>query len=188
GMIDVLVGVNLLREGLDLPEVSLVVILDADQEGFLRNVRSLTQISGRAARHVNGEAIFYAHRITGSIRQTVEESNRRRDKQVQFNFANELLPRSASRSGSGQSSLIANHSTKDIDLTARRLTEEHYTVAADVDAPYEASPVEEAIDVLIARAKEAMEKAAKELDFIAAAEHRDRMYALQAMRDEQLKR
>ena len=106
GMFDVLIGVNLLREGLDLPEVALVAILDADKEGFLRNVRSLTQIAGRAARHPEGRVILYADQITDSMRATIEQSNRRRDIQLHYNVEHRLMPRRAQKSGSGQSQLL----------------------------------------------------------------------------------
>ncbi|MBQ5904213.1 MAG: UvrB/UvrC motif-containing protein, partial [Alistipes sp.] len=186
GMFDVLIGVNLLREGLDLPEVALVAILDADKEGFLRNVRSITQIAGRAARHVHGKAILYADTCTDSMRRAIEESNRRRQKQIAFNTAHEQLPRMAQRSGTGQSTLLASRSTEGVDLTAHRLTEDHYSMAADVEHSYTASPKGEDLETLIRRAREDMERAAKALDFTAAARFRDRMYELQQLREEQL--
>ena len=107
GMFDVLVGVNLLREGLDLPEVALVAILDADKEGFLRNVRSITQIAGRAARHSQGNVILYGDTCTDSMRFAIEQSNRRREKQVRYNMEHGMLPRRAQKSGTGQSTLLA---------------------------------------------------------------------------------
>ena len=186
GMFDVLIGVNLLREGLDLPEVALVAILDADKEGFLRNVRSITQIAGRAARHVHGKAILYADTCTDSMRRAIEESNRRRQKQIAFNTAHEQLPRMAQRSGTGQSTLLASRSTEGVDLIAHRLTEDHYSMAADVEQSYTASPKGEDLETLIRRAREDMERAAKALDFTAAARFRDRMYELQQLREEQL--
>lgn len=116
GMFDVLVGVNLLREGLDLPEVALVAILDADKEGFLRNVRSLTQIAGRAARHAQGNVILYADTCTDSMRYAIEQSNRRREIQVRYNMEHGLLPRTAQKSGTGQRTLIASRGTADKDV------------------------------------------------------------------------
>ncbi len=189
GMFDVLVGVNLLREGLDIPEVSLVAILDADKEGFLRNVRSLTQIAGRAARHSQGHVILYADHCTDSMRMTIEQSNRRREKQVHFNMEHGMLPRKAQRSGTGQSTLLAGKvQTEDIDLTVHRPEEQHYMTAADVSKGYNtgASPIPgtgEELETLIAKAREDMERAAKSLDFLAAAKFRDRMYELQKLRD-----
>lgn len=188
GMFDVLIGVNLLREGLDLPEVALVAILDADKEGFLRNVRSITQIAGRAARHVHGKAILYADTCTDSMRRAIEESNRRRQKQIQFNTQHEQLPRQAQRSGTGQSTLLAGRSTEGVDLTVHRLTEDHYAMAADVDQSYTATQSVEQLEELIRRAREDMERAAKSLDFTAAARYRDRMYELQQLREQQLGR
>ena len=190
GMFDVLIGVNLLREGLDLPEVALVAIMDADKEGFLRNVRSLTQIAGRAARHAHGKAILYADTCTESMRRAIEESNRRREKQVRFNIENNILPERAKRSGTGQSTLLAGKSTEGLDLTAYPLTENHYAVAADHSAAYTASPKQETsaatLEELIDKARKDMERAAKSLDFLAAARFRDRMYELQKLREEQL--
>ena len=188
GMFDVLIGVNLLREGLDLPEVALVAILDAEKEGFLRNVRSITQIAGRAARHVHGKAILYADTCTDSMRRAIEESNRRRQKQIQFNTQHEQLPRQAQRSGTGQSTLLAGRSTEGVDLTVHRLTEDHYAMAADVDQSYTAGQSVEQLEELIRRAREDMERAAKSLDFTAAARYRDRMYELQQLREQQLGR
>ena len=186
GMFDVLVGVNLLREGLDLPEVALVAILDADKEGFLRDVRSLTQIAGRAARHSQGNVILYADTCTESIRYTIEESNRRREIQIRFNLEHQMLPRRAQKSGSGQSLLLTGHQLPE-NMTAYPIEEQHYALAADVEKGYNASPqvaVGENIDALIQRAREDMERAAKSLDFLAAAKFRDRMYELQKLREE----
>ncbi len=193
GMFDVLVGVNLLREGLDLPEVALVAILDADKEGFLRNVRSLTQIAGRAARHSQGNVILYADHCTDSMRITIEQSNRRREIQVRYNMEHGVLPRRAQKSGTGQSTLLAAREMPE-NMTAYPVVEEHYAVAADVTADYNAGTTHrnlpaggrlgENLDELIARAREDMERAAKSLDFLAAARFRDRMYELQKLRDE----
>lgn len=189
GLFDVLVGVNLLREGLDLPEVALVAILDADKEGFLRNVRSLTQIAGRAARHSQGNVILYADTCTESMRYAIEQSNRRREKQVRFNMEHEMLPRRAQKSGSGPSALLAGRETTEGPVpVAYPITEEHYATAADVQKGYTAGTptagLGENLDELINRAREDMERAAKSLDFLAAAKFRDRMYELQKLREE----
>ncbi len=181
---DVLVGVNLLREGLDLPEVSLVVIMDADKEGFLRNVRSLTQMAGRAARHPNGAVIMYADTCSDSMRETIEQSNRRRDKQMRYNALHGKMPEVAKKSGTGQSLLLAGKE-RPADIMAYPIVEEHYAVAADVQGGYNAEPQlsRKDIDHQIDKAREDMERAAKSLDFLAAARYRDRMYELQKLRD-----
>ena len=181
---DVLVGVNLLREGLDLPEVSLVVIMDADKEGFLRNVRSLTQMAGRAARHPNGAVIMYADSCSDSMRETIEQSNRRRDKQIRYNALHGKMPEVAKKSGTGQSLLLAGKE-RPADMMAYPIVEEHYAVAADVQGGYNAEPQlsRKDIDHQIDKAREDMERAAKSLDFLAAARYRDRMYELQKLRD-----
>lgn len=181
---DVLVGVNLLREGLDLPEVSLVVILDADKEGFLRNVRSITQMAGRAARHPNGRVIMYADNCSDSMRITIEQSNRRRDKQIRYNIEHQMMPQRAKKSGTGQSLLLASKE-RPADMTAYPIVEEHYAIAADVQGSYNAEPkmTRKDIDREIDKAREDMERAAKSLDFLAAARYRDRMYELQKLRE-----
>ena len=185
GMFDVLIGVNLLREGLDLPEVGLVAILDADKEGFLRNVRSITQIAGRAARHSNGQVILYADQCTDSMRVAIEQSNRRREKQVRYNLEHQMLPRQAQKSGTGQSLLLAGK-TKPEDMTVYPIVDNHYMTAADVEKEYQAQRQYESqnVDALIAKAREDMERAAKSLDFLAAARYRDRMYELQKIKEE----
>ena len=181
---DVLVGVNLLREGLDLPEVSLVVILDADKEGFLRNVRSITQMAGRAARHPNGRVIMYADNCSDSMRITIEQSNRRRDKQIRYNIEHQMMPQRAKKSCTGQSLLLASKE-RPADMTAYPIVEEHYAIAADVQGSYNAEPkmTRKDIDREIDKAREDMERAAKSLDFLAAARYRDRMYELQKLRE-----
>ena len=185
GMFDVLIGVNLLREGLDLPEVALVAILDADKEGFLRNVRSITQIAGRAARHSNGNVILYADHCTDSMRYAIEQSNRRREKQMRYNMEHEMLPRQAQKSGSGQSTLLANTvQTPVTDGILYPLPDNRQTLAADVTSAYST----ESIDTQIARAREEMERAAKSLDFLAATKFRDRMYELQKLKESEYKR
>ena len=185
GMFDVLIGVNLLREGLDLPEVGLVAILDADKEGFLRNVRSITQIAGRAARHSNGQVILYADQCTDSMRIAIEQSNRRREKQVRYNLEHQMLPRQAQKSGTGQSLLLASKA-KPEDMTVYPIVDNHYMTAADVEKEYQAQRQYESqnVDALIAKAREDMERAAKSLDFLAAARYRDRMYELQKIKEE----
>ena len=169
GLFDVLIGVNLLREGLDLPEVSLVAIMDADKEGFLRSARSLTQTSGRAARNVGGRVIMYADTITDSMRLSIQETNRRREKQLYYNATHAVMPKQAIKSGtkimSGES-LGANYT---LGVQGR-------DAAADPVAAY---MTDRDIDVAIRLAREAMESAARDLDFTAAARYRDQMYALQ---------
>ena len=167
GLFDVLIGVNLLREGLDLPEVSLVAIMDADKEGFLRSARSLTQTSGRAARNVGGRVIMYADTITDSMRLSIQDTNRRREKQLYYNATHAVMPKQAIKSGtkimSGES-LGANYTLGVQGLDA-------YMTDRD-------------IDVAIRLAREAMESAARDLDFTAAARYRDQMYALQERQKE----
>ena len=183
GMFDVLVGVNLLREGLDLPEVGLVAILDADKEGFLRNVRSITQIAGRAARHSNGHVILYADHCTDSMVAAIEQSNRRREKQVRYNIEHGMLPRQAQKSGSGQNLLLAQQHQEQAAAANTVLypaAEQNRMIAADVETAYNAGD----LDSLIAKAREEMERAAKSLDFLAAARYRDRMYELQKLKEE----
>ncbi len=178
GLFDVLIGVNLLREGLDLPEVGLVAILDADKDGFLRNVRSLTQIAGRGARHVNGQVILYADICTDSMRTAIEDSNRRRIKQIQYNIEHEQLPRTAQKSGDGQNKLAQSRSIENIPI-AYPIHEEHYAVAAEAKGAYSAPDY----DAMIEKTKEEMEEAAKSLDFIAAAKLRNQMHQIIKARD-----
>ena len=188
GVFDVLIGVNLLREGLDLPEVSLVVILDADKEGFLRNVSSITQIAGRAARHASGSVIMYADKCTDSMRLAIEESNRRREKQVRYNIEHQLLPQAARKSGTGPNLLIA-----DLELDSDRvempytLAEEYYTMVAEASREYRAELIAaeaENLDLQIINEREAMNKAAQMLDFDTATKHRDKMYELEKKKKE----
>jgi excinuclease ABC subunit B len=176
GKIDVLVGVNLLREGLDLPEVSLVAILDADKEGFLRNERSLTQTAGRAARNVDGLVIFYADSMTESMQRTIDETNRRREKQVAYNIANNITPRTVKKS---IEQVMAQTSVLDIkgyDPDSPYAVEEIVTKAAEDEAEYTTIPQ---LEKVIAKTKKEMEKAARDLDFMEAARLRDEMFALQ---------
>lgn len=161
GLFDVLVGVNLLREGLDLPEVSLVAILDADKEGFLRSNRSLTQTVGRAARNVNGKAIMYADTITQSMQKTIDETNYRREKQTAYNQANNLTPTALNKS---LDNALAKNSVQTY------VQEREIRKAAEAENRYK---TQEELEKEIRELRKAMEKAAKELDFIQAAHYRD---------------
>ncbi|MBY0346694.1 MAG: excinuclease ABC subunit UvrB [Hydrotalea flava] len=177
GEIDVLVGVNLLREGLDLPEVSLVAILDADKEGFLRNEKSLTQTAGRAARNVDGLVIFYADKITESMQRTIDETNRRREKQITYNIEHNITPTTIKKSIAQimqQTAVldIKNEENTGTDDAAQLNT----LVAAEAEVTYQTIPqMEKAIQQI----KKQMEKAARDLEFIEAAHLRDKMFALQ---------
>lgn len=176
GKIDVLVGVNLLREGLDLPEVSLVAILDADKEGFLRNERSLTQTAGRAARNVEGLVIFYADNITESMQRTIDETNRRREKQVAYNITYGITPKTVSKS---KEQIMAQTSVLEIkgyDPDSPYAVEEIVTRAAEDEAEYTTIPQ---LEKAITKTKKEMEKAARDLDFMEAARLRDEMFRLQ---------
>ncbi|NER10740.1 Excinuclease ABC subunit B [Muriicola jejuensis] len=168
GLFDVLIGVNLLREGLDLPEVSLVAIVDADKEGFLRSNRSLTQTVGRAARHLNGKAIMYADKITESMRKTIDETRYRREKQTQYNVENNITPTSLNKS-------LDNALSKNSVSTYHYIKEERK--AAEPDLEYLTA---EQRDKMIRSKRKAMEKAAKELDFMLAAKLRDEIKVLQS--------
>lgn len=176
GEIDVLVGVNLLREGLDLPEVSLVAILDADKEGFLRNERSLTQTAGRAARNIDGLVIFYADTMTESMQKTIDETTRRREKQISYNIEHGITPRTISKSIEqilGQTSVLDIKGYNDKSPYA---VDEVVTVAAEEQASYKTIPQAEKA---IAQIKKQMEKAARDLDFMEAAKLRDEMFRMQ---------
>ena len=187
GEIDVLVGVNLLREGLDLPEVSLVAILDADKEGFLRNEKSLTQTAGRAARNVNGLVIFYADTMTMSMQKTIDETNRRREKQVAYNIENNITPTTIIKSieevmkqtsvldikGYDPASPFATDEAADLPMAAEDGIE--YGKGNGSDKARTIPQMEKDI----AQVKKQMEKAARDLDFMEAARLRDRMFALQ---------
>ena len=180
GEFDVLIGVNLLREGLDLPEVSLVAILDADKEGFLRNVRSLVQTVGRAARNVNGFVIMYADKMTKSMEQTIEETSRRRSIQIAYNEEHGLTPTPLNKS---KEKILESTKVADGDPTTRMAQYERSTneqLAAEPVANY-FNPEE--LEKQIKLAKKAMEKAAKELDFIEAARLRDEMNRLISFRN-----
>ena len=171
GLFDVLIGVNLLREGLDLPEVSLVAILDADKEGFLRSHRSLTQTIGRAARNLNGKAIMYADKITDSMQKTIDETNYRRTKQINFNIENNQVPQALNKK-------------IDSAFTKNPLVEYELGHTLNVAAEPETAYLSKSeIDKLIREKRKSMEKAAKELDFMQAAKLRDEIKKLQEQAD-----
>ncbi len=167
GLFDVLIGVNLLREGLDLPEVSLVAILDADKEGFLRSHRSLTQTVGRAARNVNGKAILYADKITNSMQKTMDETTYRREKQIAYNTLHGLAPKALNKS---LGNALSNNSV------STQYYENQVLKAAEPESLYLSKPE---IEKKIRDARKAMEKAAKDLDFMQAAKLRDEIKVLQ---------
>ncbi len=176
GTFHVLIGVNLLREGLDLPEVSLVAILDADKEGFLRNVRSLVQTTGRAARNVNGMVIMYADKMTDSMQKTIDETARRRAIQMAYNEEHGLVPTALNKS---KEKIMESTKVADGDPATRSLKYEYteeLSIAADPVIAYMSA---EQLDKTIAFTRKEMEKAAKELDFIEAARLRDELYALE---------
>ena len=170
GLFDVLVGVNLLREGLDLPEVSLVAILDADKEGFLRSHRSLTQTAGRAARNIHGKVIFYADKITDSMRQTIDETNRRREKQMAYNEAHGITPKQVKKNTT--SALVG----KPAEVEPYAYVEPQVSVAADPVVAYmDSSQLSKTIE----RTRKRMTEAAKKLDFLEAAQLRDELIKLE---------
>ena len=171
GLFDVLIGVNLLREGLDLPEVSLVAILDADKEGFLRSTRSLTQTVGRAARNVNGKAIMYADKITDSMQRTIDDTNYRREKQMNYNKAHGITPQPL-------------HKKIENSLSKSPITEFHYDpsfkehIAAETQSVYLSA---KELEKKIKETRKLMEAAAKDLDFVKAAQYRDELKRLQEL-------
>jgi excinuclease ABC subunit B len=173
GIFDVLVGVNLLREGLDLPEVSLVAVLDADKEGFLRSHRSLTQTAGRAARNVNGKVIFYADKITESMQATIDETNRRREKQLKYNEEHGIIPQQIKKA---KSSALAKHTVPTIDPKAY-VEPDYYSMVSESAAKYDS---EEGLEKLIEKTRKAMMAAAKRLEFLEAAQLRDQLILLES--------
>jgi len=178
GGFDVLVGVNLLREGLDMPEVSLVAILDADKEGFLRNARSLTQTAGRAARNANGMVIFYADKITNSMQMTIDETNRRRAIQLTYNEEHNITPATIKKS---KEDILNQKSILDIRGKKPRvyIEPEEVSLAADPVVNYMSK---DQLDRLIIETERKMKEAAKDLDFITAAQYRDELFALKKKR------
>ncbi|HRU18362.1 MAG TPA: excinuclease ABC subunit UvrB [Bacteroidia bacterium] len=175
GLYDVLIGINLLREGLDLPEVSLVAIMDADKEGFLRSNRSLTQTAGRAARNINGRVIMYADKITESMRKTIDETNRRREKQTKYNIENNIVPTPLNKSREMILQQTVVSATKNVNAY---IESENVTIAAD---PVVQFMTEEQLANVITKTKKQMEVAAKEMDFMEAARLRDEMFELQKL-------
>jgi excinuclease ABC subunit B len=181
GIIDVLVGVNLLREGLDLPEVSLVAVLDADKEGFLRNEKSLTQTAGRAARNVNGRVIFYGDSITKSMQRTIDETNRRREKQIKYNTLHNITPTTVVKS---IEQVMAQGSVLDIkgytlnNMNVR--TTDEINVLAEDGSKYSEYKTIPQIERAIKDTKKQMDKFAKAMDFMEAAKTRDEMFLLEA--------
>lgn len=175
GLYDVLIGVNLLREGLDLPEVSLVAVLDADSEGFLRSHRSLTQTAGRAARNVNGLVIFYADKITDSMKRTMDETKRRREKQMRYNEENGITPTQIKKS---ITNALALERREKEDSRPRMYSEDTVTTTIACDPIVEYMTAEQ-LEKSIERTRRLMEKAAEKMEFVEAAQYRDEMFRLQ---------
>ena len=172
GLYDVLIGVNLLREGLDLPQVSLVAILDADKEGFLRSHRALTQTVGRAARHLNGKAIMYADNITDSMKRTIDETNRRREKQLNYNEKHNIVPQAIKKNfvsllGKKQDANVTKNSEKDSEILVESI--DQYKSLSDLDRA-------------IVRTRKLMQAAAKKMEFIEAAQYRDQLKKLEELK------
>lgn len=171
GLFDVLIGVNLLREGLDFPEVSLVAVLDADKEGFLRSHRSLTQTAGRAARNIRGRVIFYADKITDSMQKTIDETNRRREKQIKYNEAHGIVPQQIIK----KKTSVLTKEVAAVEATAY-VEPDYFTVAAEAEAEYISK---EDLNTQIEKTKKAMSAAAKKLEFLEAARLRDMLIVLE---------
>ena len=184
GRFDVLVGVNLLREGLDLPEVSLVAILDADKEGFLRDHRSLTQTAGRAARNVNGKVIMYADSITGSMQRTIDETNRRRTKQLKYNEEHGITPQQIVKQ------ITTSLKSQPVEVEKRKKESAAYAPYVEPDsARMVADPIvqqmsRQQLEKSIENTTALMKQAARDLDFLQAAQYRDEILRLQQMLEE----
>ena len=176
GIYDVLIGVNLLREGLDLPEVSLVAILDADKEGFLRSHRSLTQTAGRAARNVNGMVIMYADRITDSMQKTIDETNRRRAKQIAYNEEHNITPQQIIKARN-----LSVFGSNREDTAHAYIEATNSNMAADPVISYMSK---DELSKSVEHTRKLMKRAAKDLDFIQAAQYRDELHKLEEMLNE----
>jgi excinuclease ABC subunit B len=170
GSFDVLIGVNLLREGLDIPEVSLVAILDADKEGFLRSTRALTQTAGRAARNIEGKVIMYADKITDSMQRTMDETERRREKQMKYNIENGIIPKNVAKVS--RSLLTGENIDAEKQSNLKSVTK---NIAAEPVVKY---MTKKELQNAVADARQRMENAAKELNFVEATIYRDEMYEL----------
>ena len=179
-----------MREGIDLPEVSQVSIFDADKNGYLRNYTAMTQVAGRAARHAQGRVVMYGTTCTEAMRRTVEDSNRRRERQIRYNIEHGIMPHQAKRNSAQPSPLLDGEGGVNVggvtDVTAiyEAYSTSRVAMVADTESGYN---VGTNLDALIEQARNDMERAAKSLDFMAAARYRDRMYELQQIKEEQLR-
>jgi excinuclease ABC subunit B len=180
GIFDVLIGVNLLREGLDLPEVSLVAILDADKEGFLRNERSLVQTVGRAARNVNGKVIMYADKITHSMQRTIDETARRRAMQIEYNLEHGQSPTALNKSIEIS---LESKQKLEIEKEITVLSQEIKQIQSEAAEQKSFYGNQEQLKDVLKNLRKQMEKAAKSLDFIEAAHYRDQLFELEKLKE-----